>query len=305
MLLGYNTNGLAFHRWQDGLELLADVGYRAVAITVDQHCLNPFAPNFTSELAEMRRTLERLRLRSVIETGARFLLDPRQKHEPTLISSTADGRARRVDFLCRCIDIAKELNSDAVSFWSGTAACAAVGFATELAEMRRTLERLQLRSVIETGARFLLDPRQKHEPTLISLTADARSRRVDFLCRCIDIAKELNSDAVSFWSGVWRGDNEPLAWQWLLEGCLQVTDYAEQHKVQLAFEPEPGMLVETLEQYGRLAEQVGSPRFGLTIDIGHVQCVEAGSIADLLRRWAQPLCNVHIEDMRQIGRAHV
>ena len=35
MLLGYNTNGLAFHRWQDGLELLAEIGYRAVGITVD------------------------------------------------------------------------------------------------------------------------------------------------------------------------------------------------------------------------------------------------------------------------------
>ena len=223
MLLGYNTNGLAFHRWQDGLELLAEVGYQSVAITVDQHCLNPFATSFTSELREMRDTLERLRLHSVIETGARFLLDSRQKHEPTLIS----------------------------------------------------------------------------------LTADARSRRVDFLCRCIDIAQELNSDAVSFWSGVWRGDNEPLAWQWLLEGCRQVTDYAEQHSTQLAFEPEPGMLVETLEQYGRLAEQVGSPRFGLTIDIGHVQCVEAGSIADHLRRWAQPLCNVHIEDMRRGVHEHL
>lgn len=223
MLLGYNTNGLAFHRWQDGLELLAEIGFQAVAITVDQHCLNPFAANFASELAEMRRTLERLRLSSVIETGARFLLDPRQKHEPTLISPTAEGRLRRVEFLGRCVDI----------------------------------------------------------------------------------AQELNSDAVSFWSGVWRGDDESLAWQWLLDGCRRVTDYAEERGVQLAFEPEPGMLVETNEQYGRLAEQVGLPRFGLTIDIGHVQCVEEGSIADHLRRWAKPLRNVHIEDMRRGVHEHL
>ena len=223
MLLGYNTNGLAFHRWQDGLELLAEVGYRAVAITVDQHCLNPFAPNFASELAEVRRRLERLQLRSVIETGARFLLDPRQKHEPTLISATADGRARRIEFLCRCIDI----------------------------------------------------------------------------------AKELNSDAVSFWSGVRRGTDEPPARQWLLDGCRRVTDYAEPRGIQIGFEPEPGMLIETLDQYGQLAEQVGSPRFGLTIDIGHVQCVEAGVIPDHLRQWAERLCNVHIEDMRRSVHEHL
>lgn len=223
MLLGYNTNGLAFHRWQDGLELLAEVGFRAVAITVDHHCLNPFAANFVAELAEMRRTLERLQLRSVIETGARFLLDPRLKHEPTLISSTTEGRARRIEFLCRCIDL----------------------------------------------------------------------------------AKELNSDAVSLWSGVWRGDDESQAWSWLLDGCRRVTDYAEQQGVQLAFEPEPGMLIETLEQYGQLADQLHSPRFGLTIDIGHVQCVEDGPIADHLRRWSDRLCNVHIEDMRRGVHEHL
>lgn len=223
MLLGYNTNGLAFHRWQDGLELLAETGYQAVAITVDQHCLNPFAAGFASELDEMRRLLERLRLRSVIETGARFLLDPRQKHEPTLISSTAEGR----------------------------------------------------------------------------------SRRVEFLGRCVDIAKELNSDSVSFWSGIWRAEEESIAWQRLLEGCRRVTDYAEQRSVQLAFEPEPGMLIETNEQYGQLAEKIDSSRFGLTIDIGHVQCVEESSIADHLRRWAKPLCNVHIEDMRRGVHEHL
>ena len=37
----------------------------------------------------------------VIETGARFLLDPRAKHEPTLVTASPEGRARRVDFLFR------------------------------------------------------------------------------------------------------------------------------------------------------------------------------------------------------------
>lgn len=224
MILGYNTNGLAFHRWQDGLELLAEIGYRAVAITIDHHCLNPFADGFAGELAEMRRCLDRLQLRSVIETGTRFLLDPRHKHEPTLISSTAGERARRIDFLRRCIDIARELGSDAVSFWSGVRAP----------------------NVAEKQAEF-----------------------------------------------------------WLTEGCREVVGYAELQQVQLAFEPEPGMFVETLEQFGRLAQNVGSKRFGLTIDIGHVQCVESGSIADHVRRWSEPLCNVHIEDMRRGVHDHL
>ena len=35
MKLGYNTNGLAHHRLVDAIELLADLGYQSVAITLD------------------------------------------------------------------------------------------------------------------------------------------------------------------------------------------------------------------------------------------------------------------------------
>ena len=99
MQLGYNTNGLGCHHWRDALQLLADVGYRAVAITLDHHWLDPFAPNLPDQLREMREVLDTFEMDCVIETGARFLLDPVHKHEPTLMSADPDGRAVRVDFL--------------------------------------------------------------------------------------------------------------------------------------------------------------------------------------------------------------
>lgn len=120
MRLGYNTNGLAFHRWEDALALIADAGFRSVALTVDHGCLNPYDDRCAADTVRARRLLETRQLSSVIETGARFLLNPRIKHEPTLVSPEANERAVRVDFLCRCIDLARELRSDAVSFWSGT-----------------------------------------------------------------------------------------------------------------------------------------------------------------------------------------
>src|SRR5690242_6195863 len=106
MLLGYNTNGLTGHRWDQALELMHEVGYRSVAITVDHYCLNPYSLDLPSELNRMQRLLERYGMISCIETGARFLLDPRHKHEPTLVSSSPEKRSVRIDFLKRCIDIA-------------------------------------------------------------------------------------------------------------------------------------------------------------------------------------------------------
>lgn len=216
MKLGYNTNGLAFHRWTDALELLADVGYRSVAITLDHSCLDPYARGLSGEVDQMSTLLSRLGLSSVIETGARFLLNPAHKHEPTLMSRGRDERDLRLDFLKRAVGIAADLGSDAVSFWSGV-----------------------LREPIVEAAAF--------------------SR--------------------------------------LAEGCARIVDFAGLRKVKLAFEPEPGMFIETLAQYERLTEMVDAPHFGLTIDIGHVQCVEQGEIADHLHAWSERLFNVHIEDM--------
>src|SRR5689334_1974803 len=106
MRLGYNTNGLAFHRWNEALEMLADIGYQSVAITLDHHCLDPYAADLAREVDRMAGLLSRLKLASVVETGARFLLNPRVKHDPTLLSPTIEERALRVDFLKRSVDIA-------------------------------------------------------------------------------------------------------------------------------------------------------------------------------------------------------
>ena len=116
MYLGYNTNGLAHHDLFDAVELLAEIGYRGVAITIDHNALPPGRRGSAERITRLRRLLEKLGMRSVIETGARFLLDPRVKHEPTLLS---EDRRRRIDFYKYAIDCAAELGSDCVSLWSG------------------------------------------------------------------------------------------------------------------------------------------------------------------------------------------
>lgn len=124
--LGYNTNGLAHHRLPEALELLADLGYRGVAITPDVGALDPYR----LDAAEVRTVRELARARGLelaIETGARFLLDPRRKHRPSLLEDAAEERERRVDFLRRSIDLAAELGAGLVSIWSGAAPAGETG----------------------------------------------------------------------------------------------------------------------------------------------------------------------------------
>jgi sugar phosphate isomerase/epimerase len=224
MRLGYNTNGLAHHSLPAAIELLAGLGYQSIAITLDHGCLNPFGENFHRELRETAALLQQHGMTSVIETGARFLLDPGEKHEPTLVTADEMGRLRRIDFLKRAIDAAATLGSDGVSLWSGV--------------------------VRHSGGR---DQARAH----------------------------------------------------LASGLRQVLEHAERREVTVGFEPEPGMLIDTMDAFEDLLQQIDSPRLRLTLDVGHLHCLGEIPIPNIIRRWADLLVNVHIEDMRSGVHEHL
>jgi sugar phosphate isomerase/epimerase len=115
----YNTNGLTSHRLADALPFLADTGYAGVALTLDVVHLDPFAPDAFAQAEKTRARCDELGLGVVVETGARYLLDPRVKHEPTLVTPDAEGRERRLAYLRLACDLAEVLGAEAVSFWAG------------------------------------------------------------------------------------------------------------------------------------------------------------------------------------------
>jgi L-ribulose-5-phosphate 3-epimerase len=170
--------------------------------------------------------------------------------------------------------------------------------ARQVKQVRDALDRRGLARVIETGARYLLNPRLKHDPTLMDPDPRRRAVRVDFLRRAIDLAKALGAEAVSFWSGGAPGPLDDEDGLTRLAVALQpVLAHAEAAEMPLAFEPEPGMFIDTLERFARLDERIRHPLFDLTVDVGHVHCSGEGDIAGLLRRWRRRIRNIHIEDM--------
>jgi sugar phosphate isomerase/epimerase len=160
-----------------------------------------------------------------------------------------------------------------------------------------------MRSAIETGARFLLDSHQKHEPTLISA---APRPRIAFYKYAIDCAARLGSDCVSIWSGAIRDGVSPdIAFERLAVRLPEVLDYASERNVPIAFEPEPGMLIDSTAAFERLAERLQHPNLYMTLDIGHLQCQGETPIDAVVRRWASRLMNVHLEDMRRGVHEHL
>jgi sugar phosphate isomerase/epimerase len=119
MLLGSSTNSIGDVDPLDAIPMLREMGYRSLAITLDHHTIDPYADDLPARIPRWREALARSRMTCVIETGARHLLHPIRKHEPTLVTADREGRERRADFLCRAIDIAVDLGAACVSLWSG------------------------------------------------------------------------------------------------------------------------------------------------------------------------------------------
>ena len=218
----YNTNGASNHRLGDALVLIAESGYDGVALTLDHHHFDPFAPDLAGRAEKLAGRLRELGLGLVVETGARFLLNPRIKHEPTLIHPEEAGRARRLDFLTRALDIA--------------AAC--------------------------------------------------------------------GGETVSFWSGVPQPDvDRATAWGWLEEGAAAVVERAEARGVKASFEPEPGHIAETVDDFKRLHTQV--PGLKLALDTGHCLVTGERDPASAVREFQDQLGTVAVEDMRRGVHEHL
>ncbi|MDT0265708.1 sugar phosphate isomerase/epimerase family protein [Streptomyces sp. DSM 44915] len=117
--LAYGTNGLTDLRLTDALGLLADLGYRGVALTLDHMHLDPLAPDLARRTAAVAARLDQLGLAVAVETGARYVLDPRRKHGPGLLDPESADRARRIGLLTDATRVAADLGATALHCFSG------------------------------------------------------------------------------------------------------------------------------------------------------------------------------------------
>jgi len=230
--LGYNTNGLAHHRPVEAVQLLAELGYEGVALTPDVGGLDPVAPA-PAVVAGVRSAAQDAGLELAVETGARYVLDPRRKHFPTLLEDAPADRRRRVEHLLRMVDLAVELGAGTVSFWAGRAPGGEVG--------------------------------------------DAPGE-----------------------------EGHALLWERLAEGVGAVLEHARGSGVRLAFEPEPDMFVERPAGYRALRARLGAAgaELGLCLDVGHLLCTRDLPAGAVIKRHADELALVHLDDVRDGVHEH-
>lgn len=187
----------------------------------------------------------------------------------------------------------------------------------EVAAVRLSAEDLGLDLAVETGSRYLLDPTTKHFPTLLEDDPADRSRRIDFLERCVDLAADLGAGVVSLWSGraptgavgdpeepVGDADTREELWDRLTTGLRRVLARGRAQGVTVAFEPEPGMFLERPSGYTELVRRLGGEgdELGLCLDVGHLLCT-GDPVEETIRDLGPQLAQVHLDDIRD-GEHH-
>lgn len=143
------------------------------------------------------------------------------------------------------------------------------------------------------------DRRQKYwHPSWIEPDPNYRAIRVDHTIRALSLAKELGAPNITTEPGgpVGKGESWNAALKLFVEELKPVIDHAEKVGVPLLIEPEPGLLIETAEQFEELMKHIASPAVGLNFDIGHAYCV-GDEPAPAIRRLKKWIKHFHLEDI--------
>lgn len=141
---------------------------------------------------------------------------------------------------------------------------------------------------------------------LIDFNEPVREFHIDRCKKFIDLARAWRAKNILLVLGeyIWQREVIPPAaqWQWALETCRRLGDYADKKKIDIALELEPFRLslLNTIDAMVRFIDECNHPRVRANIDISHLVLSDT-SPSDLLRLKDRAI-HVHLSDCD--GKVH-
>lgn len=143
------------------------------------------------------------------------------------------------------------------------------------------------------------DPRQPYwHPSWIEPDPHYRAIRREHTKRALQLARQLGAPSVQTEpGGPLEGDRSwASAARIFYDEIMPCVELAERLEVWLLIEPEPGLLIETFEQYLEFVGRIESPWVGLNFDVGHAFCVGQDP-QHWVARMAPHTRHYHVEDI--------
>jgi sugar phosphate isomerase/epimerase len=167
--------------------------------------------------------------------------------------------------------------------------------------IRAAMERSELRfsNINAFMMNAIADHRQPYwHPSFIEPDPHYRQVRIDHTRRALTLCAELGAPHITTEPGgpLAPGQSRWAAIDLLVEVLKPLAEHADNRGIMLLIEPEPGLLLETTEQYLEVAERLNAPSIGLNFDIGHAYCVSE-DLTRAISRMAQHIRHYHFEDI--------
>lgn len=142
-----------------------------------------------------------------------------------------------------------------------------------------------------------------YHPSWIEKDPVLRFRRAVHTLRCVELAANLGAKTVSTEpGGPLNGAAPEEAMRLFKEGLLSIRHRAFERGVKILIEPEPGLLINSGDDFLKIHNELDPEVFGLNFDIGHFYC--AGSdCAEEIARLKDFTAHFHLEDIPE-SREH-
>lgn len=141
---------------------------------------------------------------------------------------------------------------------------------------------------------------------LIDFNTPVRAFHLDRVKRFIDLARDFRASNIVLVLGEYIWQREVIAakdqWQWALDACRTLGDYAEQKQIDIALELEPFRLslLNKVSEMARFIGECDHPRVRANIDISHLMLADCGP--ETLSSLKGKAAHVHISDCN--GQVH-
>ena len=143
------------------------------------------------------------------------------------------------------------------------------------------------------------DPRQPYwHPSFIEPDPNYRQIRIDHTRRALSLCAELGAPHITTEPGgpIAPGQTRQEAIELFVEVLKPLAEHAHDEGVLLLIEPEPGLLLETTDQYLEVADRLDAPSIGLNFDVGHAFCVRE-DLPTAIAKLAPHTHHYHLEDI--------
>jgi sugar phosphate isomerase/epimerase len=172
------------------------------------------------------------------------------------------------------------------------------------------VQKLAIRAAMErTGLSFsnvnafmmnaVNDYRQPYwHPSFIEPDESYRRVRIDHTRRALSLCAELGAPHITTEPGgpLAPGQGRRQAIDLFVEVLKPLAEHAHSLGVLLLIEPEPGLLLETTDQYLEVAERLNAPSIGLNFDVGHAYCVSE-DLPQAIAKLSPHIRHYHVEDI--------